>query len=43
MASVIVLGSGCALPSAERENTYLAVRDDNGTIMIDCGGGPFAG
>jgi ribonuclease Z len=41
MASVIVLGSGCALPSAARENTYLAVRDDDGTILVDCGGGPI--
>jgi len=41
MAEVLVLGSGCALPSADRENTYLAVRGENGAIMIDCGGGPI--
>ena len=41
MGEVVVLGSACALPSAERENTYLAVRGNNGAILIDCGGGPI--
>ena len=40
MANVIALGTAGALPSADRENTYLAIRGDNGTILVDCGGGP---
>lgn len=41
MAEVVVLGSSGALPTATRDNTYLAVRGDSECIMIDCGGSPI--
>ncbi|MGQ9516484.1 MAG: MBL fold metallo-hydrolase [Anaerolineae bacterium] len=40
MPEVLVLGSGGALPSAERDNTYLAVRGERSTLLIDCAGSP---
>lgn len=41
MAEVIILGSGGALPTAKRDNTYLAVRGEHSTILVDCGGSPI--
>jgi ribonuclease Z len=36
-----VLGSGTALPSAERDNTYLALEAGTETWLIDCGAAPY--
>lgn len=41
MPEVLVLGSGGALPSAKRDNTYLAVRGEHSTLLIDCAGSPI--
>jgi ribonuclease Z len=38
---VIVLGSGPALASATRDNTYFAFESDIGSLLIDCAGSPF--
>ena len=40
MAEVIFLGTGAALAGPDRENTYLLVRGDQTTLMIDCAGAP---
>ncbi len=41
MPEVLVLGSGGALPSAKRDNTYLAVRGEHSVLLIDCAGSPI--
>jgi ribonuclease Z len=38
---VWVLGSGTALPSAQRDNTYLALEAGSGCWLIDCGAAPY--
>ena len=38
---LFVLGSGTALPSAERDNTSLAVDTPEGLWLIDCGGSVY--
>ena len=38
---VIVLGSGPALSSATRDNTFFVFDSDAGSLLIDCGGSPF--
>lgn len=40
MAEVIFLGTGAALAGADRENSYLLVRGEQTTIMVDCAGAP---
>ncbi len=40
MAEVILLGTGAALNDAERENTYMVVRGEQSTILVDCAGSP---
>jgi len=37
-SSFVVLGSGTAVPTAERDNTALAFRMDGATVLIDCPG-----
>lgn len=36
-----ILGSGTALPSASRDNTYLALEAASGCWLIDCGAAPY--
>jgi ribonuclease Z len=38
---IVVLGSGPALASASRDNTYFLVENEAGGLLIDCGGSPF--
>jgi ribonuclease Z len=38
---LFVLGSGTALPSAERDNTSLAVESGNGLWLVDCSGSVY--
>ncbi|MDH4209543.1 MAG: ribonuclease Z, partial [Anaerolineae bacterium] len=38
---VIVLGSGPALASATRDNTYFVFDSDASSLLIDCAGSPF--
>jgi ribonuclease Z len=38
---IIVLGSGPALASATRDNTYYLLESAAGGLFIDCGGSPF--
>jgi ribonuclease Z len=38
---VVVLGSGPALASASRDNTFFLVRDGVRDLLIDCSGSPF--
>jgi ribonuclease Z len=40
MPQVIMLGTGAALSDAARENTYLIVRGENSSILVDCAGSP---
>lgn len=40
MAQVILLGTGAALTDKTREHTYLVVKGDESSILIDCGGSP---
>lgn len=40
-SQLYVLGSGTALPSAERDNTSLAVNTPGGLWLIDCGGSTY--
>jgi ribonuclease Z len=40
MPQVIMLGTGAALSDASRENTYLVIQGDTGSILIDCAGSP---
>ncbi len=40
MPHVILLGTGAALSDANRENTYLVVRGQHTSILIDCAGSP---
>jgi ribonuclease Z len=41
LPQLYVLGSGTALPSAERDNTSLAVDTSGGLWLIDCGGSAY--
>lgn len=41
VSQLYVLGSGTALPSAERDNTSLAVDSPGGLWLIDCGGSAY--
>jgi ribonuclease BN (tRNA processing enzyme) len=45
MSRLVFLGTGSALPTAERGNTALAVSDRTGRrwLLIDCGGDPYRG
>lgn len=38
---VWVFGGGTALPSAQRDNTYLALEASGSVWLIDCGGSPY--
>lgn len=38
---IVVLGSGPALATAERDNTSLLLESRAGNLLIDCGGSPF--
>ena len=40
MPELVILGSGAAIPSAHHHNTYMAVVDPGGVILIDCSGIP---
>ncbi len=40
MAQVILLGTGAALSDMSRENTYLVVRGERSSILVDCAGSP---
>jgi len=40
MAQVILLGTGAALSDETREHTYMVVKGDESSILIDCGGSP---
>ncbi|MBN1485566.1 MAG: MBL fold metallo-hydrolase [Chloroflexia bacterium] len=40
---VLVLGAGTALPSSERDNTYLALAGESGVWLIDCASAPYQG
>jgi ribonuclease Z len=37
-SSLIILGAGSAIPTADRDNTALALRADGATVLIDCPG-----
>lgn len=41
MAQVILLGTGAALSDAVRENTFLAVQAESGSILVDAAGSPL--
>jgi ribonuclease Z len=38
MTELIILGSGAAIPTAEQHNTYMALVDSQGVVLIDCSG-----
>jgi ribonuclease Z len=40
MPELVILGSGAAIPSAQHHNTYMALVDPEGVILIDCSGTP---
>lgn len=40
MPRFVMLGTGSALPGADRENTYLVIQGDKSEILIDCAGAP---
>lgn len=40
MRKLLILGSACAVPDVDHENTYMALVDDERTILIDCAGSP---
>lgn len=40
MPQVILLGTGAALSDDTRENTYLVVQGETGSILVDCAGSP---
>ena len=41
MARLVVLGSGTALPDADRENSCYCWENDKGLLLLDCGGTPY--
>ena len=41
MNRLVVLGSGTALPDADRENSCYAWQSDAGLLLLDCGGSPY--
>ncbi|MBA3470467.1 MAG: MBL fold metallo-hydrolase [Herpetosiphonaceae bacterium] len=41
MNRFVVLGSGTALPDADRENSGYAFQSDAGLLLLDCGGSPY--
>ncbi|HEY1011699.1 MAG TPA: MBL fold metallo-hydrolase [Herpetosiphonaceae bacterium] len=41
MAELTILGSGTALPDADRENSCYVVANRRGLLMLDCGGSPY--
>lgn len=41
MSNLIVLGSGTALPDAERENSGYVWQSAAGLVLLDCGGSPY--
>ncbi|MBM7844244.1 MBL fold metallo-hydrolase [Herpetosiphon giganteus] len=41
MNNLIVLGSGTALPDAERENSGYVWQSEAGLVLLDCGGSPY--
>jgi ribonuclease Z len=40
MAQLILLGTGAALSDGLRENTYLVVQGQTGSVLVDCAGSP---
>jgi ribonuclease Z len=40
MAKLVILGSSNAIPELERENTYMALVANPGTVLVDCAGTP---
>lgn len=41
MSKVIILGTSNAIPSAQHENTHLAIVGRAGTVLVDCVGNPI--
>jgi ribonuclease Z len=41
MAELILLGSAGALPDKARESTYMVLRGEESSILLDCGGSPL--
>ena len=41
MNRLVVLGSGTALPDADRENSCYAWQNAAGLVLLDCGGSPY--
>ncbi|MGD2251836.1 MAG: MBL fold metallo-hydrolase [Anaerolineales bacterium] len=41
MAKLIILGSSSAIPSAEHENTHMALAGVEGAVLVDCVGTPI--
>ncbi len=40
MTELIFLGTGAAVPDSDHHNTHLAVRDQSGVVLVDCGSSP---
>ncbi len=41
MPQLTILGSAAAIPDASHENTYMVLRGEQSSILIDCGGSPL--
>ena len=41
MPEIVLLGTAWALPSVEQENTYMALKGEHHTVLIDCAGSPY--
>ena len=41
MRKLIFLGTAAAIPDVEHENTQLALRDEQGVVLVDCSGSPL--
>ncbi len=41
MNRLVILGSGTALPDADRENSCYVWGDESALLMLDCGGSPY--
>ncbi len=41
MTQLTILGSAAAIPDAFRENTYMVLRGEESSILIDCAGSPL--
>jgi ribonuclease Z len=41
MVKLIVLGTAGPIPDMEHENTHLAIKDEEGFVLIDCPGSPM--